>query len=223
MENNSIEEQNAQVPCYGAEPNIIHEYTSLRSEIASNDTSSMQLFTASLIIIAASMGFAFQGVTSPLLRIGSFCAVTGIISIIIWQMIDRIKMTFIIAAYLRVFIEPELKGINWETRLHKFRKDSWMVADKRQNNLLTIYQYVGLLNLVLAIGYYVKSFEMLRGIYFPDKENALISISEVCIAPAFIVIAACLFFYTWNDASKKLKQYIDNNEEYIEKEWRKIL
>lgn len=197
------------------------EYKSLRNEIAHNDTSGLQLFAASLIIVAAIMGFALKGSASPLLKIGSFCAIVGIVCIIIRQTIDRIRMTFIIAAYLRYFVEPKLKDVKWETRLNVFRKIAPKIAFDRQNNMLTIYKYMGSLNMILAITYFLqllntfqeKSFNISLG------NKSYFSLSNLYIALLGILFSLLLLIYTWIDTSKKMKRYITKNEKFVEHQW----
>ncbi len=204
--------------------NISLEYKSLRDEIAHNDVSGIQLFAGSLIIVAAITGFAFKAEASPLLRIGSFCAIVGIICVIIRQTIDRIRMTFIIAAYLRYFVEPKLKDVKWETRLNCLRKIAPKIAFDRQNNMLTIYKYMGSLYMTLAVGYFFKFINVLNT-KVPISFNGKIYFSfniYLYIALLGVLISLSLFTYTWIYTSNKMKNYITRNEEHVENQWKEV-
>jgi hypothetical protein len=45
-----------------------------------------------------------------------------IASIGLWQTVQRTHTSFLIASYLRIFIEPRTTGLRWESRLKEFRK-----------------------------------------------------------------------------------------------------
>lgn len=95
---------------------ILSQFDKLRAEILHNDTLGLQLLGATLLLVSAAMGFAVQEKTNDLLRIGIFLGTTYILFISMYQTIDRMRSTFFIASYIRVFLEENTKHIQWETR-----------------------------------------------------------------------------------------------------------
>jgi hypothetical protein len=101
------------------------EYDQLRKEILHNDTLTMQILGGVVVVASALMSVAFGINVQNLLIKGLLFFFAEIIAIIgLGQTIDRERSTFIIASYLRTFIEPNTTGIKWESRLREFRTRS---------------------------------------------------------------------------------------------------
>lgn len=200
---------------------IALEYSSLRTEILHNETFNMQLFGGAILIVAAAMGFAFKAVSLPMIQVSTFCGVVGILCIIIRQTLDRIRMTFIIAAYLRHFVEPKLEGVKWETRLTALRKRSGGIMFDKQNNLIIIYLFLGLINCLLALLYILKLSEKLkiRRLDVDQLHNRWNEINDLELSLFVLILSTFLLVWTWRHTNKMIKRYIHKNEEYVEKEW----
>ena len=108
---------------------LMTEHDQLRKEILQNDTLEVQILVGTLALTAAAISFASSEViTNALMKVGLFFAGGGIATIGLWQTIDLCRGTFLIAAYLRIFIEPKTQHLRWETRLYKFRQYSFSLG-----------------------------------------------------------------------------------------------
>lgn len=132
---------------------ILSQFDKLRAEILHNDTLGLQLLGATLVLVSAAMGFAVQEKTNDLLRIGIFLGTTYILFISMYQTIDRMRSTFLIASYIRVFLEENTKHIQWETRLAKFCSAEPDEGYNPFSSLLTTYVIIALVNLILVVVY----------------------------------------------------------------------
>ena len=95
----------------------LEEYKSLREEILANDRLCLQ---AIAIVLSATgiifvQGFAIKNCWFFLIPI-------PIIEIVYYYVTDKRFGTWVIASYIVVFLEPQLSGLNFETRLRGFRE-----------------------------------------------------------------------------------------------------
>jgi len=137
-----------------ASPNneeLLFEYDQLRTEIIHNSTLTTQITAGILTLGAALMAIAFSEIITNLAAKGFLLLVLIplIAAIGMWQTLDRSRSTYVIASYLRIFIEPLLKNVRWETRLHEFRKHSKGINPSSQLGEFTNYQLLTYLFLLL--------------------------------------------------------------------------
>jgi hypothetical protein len=115
----------------------LFEYEQLRKEILQNDQLTLQITSATFLVISALMSFALTSAKVNDLARGflfSLAVFAGLIGYV--QNAGRVVGTRIIAAYIRTFLEPELPAVQWETRLSRFlsrRRRAWRVASVASN------------------------------------------------------------------------------------------
>ncbi|MBS1965347.1 MAG: hypothetical protein JST60_05955 [Chloroflexi bacterium SZAS-1] len=180
--------------------NLLAEYNNLREEILQNNTLSMQITAAIIAICGALMGYALSQGLKEVERSYLFIAIQSIGFIGLWQNLNRYQAVYIAASYLEVFIEPELPGIRWETRLAKFR--SWNNNFKRTSFISsnrTTYIVIILSNLALNWLYYPKGYD---NVYF-------------FIWLIIVVIAIAISWLQYDKFAK-------NHTSFFKKTWRKI-
>lgn len=128
------------------------EYNLLRTEILHNDTLVLQILGAILVLIGTAFTVAFSGlIDEPIVR-GVILVSTAAIALVgMSQGIDRARGSFLIASYLRIFVEPELPALRWETRLAIYRKRTPRVGfGKFINYQMWVYTTVTIICLTLA-------------------------------------------------------------------------
>jgi hypothetical protein len=147
---------------YPEEPDLkelIAEHEALRREILHNETVIMQTVTSTMAIVSAMMGFAFSDFVKDL-TVKSFLFFTAesVVIIAMMQSLDKVRLTYLIASYLRVFTESKLHHLKWETRLSEFRKSQSKkgyggLIDKQ----LWVYSFIALTNLACGAFYALQS------------------------------------------------------------------
>lgn len=97
------------------------EYDRLRQEILHNENLVNQILGGVVLLVTVLISVAFsESVPTPLLKAFLFFLAQIIASIGLWQTLERERSIFVIASYLRTFVEPKVPGLKWETRLEKF-------------------------------------------------------------------------------------------------------
>lgn len=139
---------------------LTFEYDQLRKEILQNDTLTLQILTIILLLSSALMGFAFSQQLSNGGKSALFFLVEVVALIGLYQNTEIIKSTYIIASYIRTFIEPQTSEIKWETRLLQFFKES---SDyKKGGSLIThqrlVYTIIIFVNFCLGSYYFVEAY-----------------------------------------------------------------
>ncbi len=136
---------------YPEEPDLkelISEHEALRREILHNETVIMQTVGSTMAIVSAMMGIAFSNiVAAQTVKSFLFFAAESIVIIAMMQSLDKMRLTYLIASYLRVFTEAKLHHLKWETRLSEFRK----FQPKKGyggliDNQLWVYSFIALTN-----------------------------------------------------------------------------
>jgi hypothetical protein len=111
---------------YGEEPDLkelISEHEALRREILHNETVIMQTVTSTMAIVTAMMGAAFSEVVKDeMAKSFLFFAAESVVFVAMMQSLDKLRLIYLTASYLRVFTEAKLHHLKWETRLSEFRK-----------------------------------------------------------------------------------------------------
>ena len=154
------------------------QYEFLREEIMNNANVGHNLLTISYVAIGAILAYVYVNLDSltkhfelPLLFIPVF--------IVLFILFFRLRLlqeaTLSLSAYIEVFLEPNLEGLEWETNLYK--------AKHRKNPILRMQTP----NLVIIVGVYclfiytlVTNFS-LANLLIAGSLNTIASITSVCL------------------------------------------
>lgn len=133
------------------------EYDKLREEILHNSTIILQIQGVTLLITGAIIGVAFSQAISQrparglLLYSAIFVSYVGFI-----QGMDHAKGIFIIASYLRTFIEDDSTHLKWETRLMDFRKTNPEYGHHRVLSMHLTYVVIAWISWIAGTIYFVR-------------------------------------------------------------------
>lgn len=197
------------------------QYDKLRTEILNNDTLAVQLLGVTVLLVTAAMGFGLHSATPQPFRTMVFLAAICMLFMSMLQTIERMRGTFLIASYMRTFLEQKTEHIKWETRLKKFRELSPGYGHKRFNTFLWIYVLIAVSNLFLIIIYTViicnqpnKEFTHLPVIIFP--------ITSQFIAIIILIISLVAIFLMVRTAIKLHTKYVEKNAETFDHIWEQV-
>ncbi len=130
----------------------ISEYNALKEEIKSNSQLTAQIFTVSITATALLIGYGFQE-GNWLIFLSPF----AIIFPSLWFISSQLISTVRIATYIRVFLEDDNEGLNWETRLAKSRRYRSKSDSRYTLSITGIYGGIGILCVVLSWIYVEKT------------------------------------------------------------------
>lgn len=133
---------------------LLAEYNALREEVKTNSEITANIFTFSMTATAAILGYGFTSSLWPV-----FLAPLVLILPSLWYVSSQLTSTIRIAAYIKTFIEPQLQGLNWETRLHSQRSQqasSKLPEAKYTLSITGIYGSASILCMVLSFLYLDK-------------------------------------------------------------------
>lgn len=181
-------------------------YDQLRKEILHNDMLTLQILGGVVVLTGAVIGFAASTTSGNLLMKAILFFVTeGITLIGLFQVIDRGRSTFMLADYLRTFVEPEMQGMKWETRLHTFRtKQRRLGYGHFISYQGLIYGFLAFIHFCLSSWYLVKR--------FPGQLFGRASIADAIAIIILFVITACLLGYAWCFHRKVVTCHTKNTE-----------
>lgn len=91
--------------------NIIREYETLREEIKQKIELHNSLITFMITTVVAILAFALES-NNTLLYLLPFCVIISISMRIAYYMEAIVKLS----AYIIIYIEDKIEGLNWETR-----------------------------------------------------------------------------------------------------------
>ena len=194
---------------------LLFEYDQLRKEILQNDTLTMQIFGAT-VLLAGTIITITSSLQINLTLSGALIFVVWLVTVIaLHQAVDRGRSSFVIASYLRLFVEEKLDGIKWETRLALFRGIS---RQHGYNSILTgqLWTY----NLILVATFLVGSWCIIADL--PYMKNILVALEAPGLFiwalftirllwsayrgyPTYGIKNVHLFDDVWKEAEKKLK------------------
>lgn len=182
--------------------NIIKEYEDLRSEIKQKIELHNSLITFMVTTVVAVLAFALES-NNPLLFLLPFGIIIPISMRITYYRAAMVKLS----AYIIIYIESEIEGLNWETRNTQLINvdqsnlyDSFTISHYYEGIIMSIVCYV------LYIGNYIK-----------DKTMNLQTI--VCLIIPFILVIweaiitkrIVTFNKQKNEWIKKWKDFKDSN------------
>lgn len=99
---------------------LIFQYEQLRKEILQNDTSSLQILGAVSLLVGAIVTVAFASGVQPQTRGLLLLSANALVVVGHSQRISLLERTNRIATYLRIFVEPHLDHVKWESRMARF-------------------------------------------------------------------------------------------------------
>jgi hypothetical protein len=182
-----FQEAIALVEPYPEEPDLkelISEHEALRREILHNETVVMQTVTSTIAIVSAMMGFAFSEFVKNLtVKSFLFFAAESLVIIAMMQSLDKVRLTYLIASYLRVFTETKLHHLKWETRLSEFRKFQPKKGHRGLiDNQLWVYSFIALINFACGAFYVVQS--------YPSSQIAIFLLACGLILTMYLIVNA---------------------------------
>lgn len=196
----------------GGSEELMFMYDQLRKEILHNDTLTLQTLIAlvalnsAMFVLAASTAVSDSHVKAIIFFVAEGIALLGL-----FQVVDRGRSTYIVAAYLRTFIEaePDIQHLKWETRLHRFRKhDRILGYGSFHKHHVNVYRFLAIAN--CGIG------------------SCLLILNKVStdwswhIAGAVIVVAVIVTRRILNEAREKYEKVVVEHDSSIGKAWRDI-
>ena len=186
------------------------EYSHLRQEILHNGTLNSQTLAATLAIVGVLMGLAFsERVSNDAIRGVMFFLAAIIILINTLQILDRERATYVIASYIRVFIESKLSDLRWESRLKEFREESKKLG---YGDFITSQIIIN--TIFVIVNTILGNIYLYNGLMNPV--NARSNITSLAVA---LIVAnsftLCFIFH----ASKKYKMYANKHEVLYANVW----
>jgi hypothetical protein len=146
MGNNAPQSKDANVEA----EELRFEYDQLRKEILNNSTVSLQMLGGILVITGVVLNAALdKGVSDPKEKAALIGFIWLLASLGMLFTRDRARSTGMIAAYLRLVIEPRTQAIRWESNLFDLRErhpgsgwGSWSFLQLSAYNILSIAAYI---------------------------------------------------------------------------------
>jgi hypothetical protein len=189
---------------------LISEYEHLREEILHDDAITIQILGGIVLLTTALISVAFSTSIQSLLVKGILFFLAQLIACIgLWQTVHRGYSTFMIASYLRTFVEPKTTGLKWESRLKRFRNRINVIVPLRSYGELANYQVFTYIFLI-AISFGIGAFFVISE--FPSPPLLYWGI-------AFIIFAALLTLGFLRAAFKVLAKYAANSGEAFDSIW----
>lgn len=151
------------------------EYQMLQDEIASNSSLVAQVFIFSVTATAALIGYGIEAGNWLV-----FLAPFAVLLPSMWFIASQLEATVRIATYIRLFLEPDVEGLNWETRLAALRCSACRPDSKYTVSITGIYGGVGVASLILAWAYVEKN-----------------TFNVVSLAVATALLGGLLILFSW--------------------------
>ena len=135
---------------------LLNEYRALKSELHNAQGQRLQIISLTVgvfgIIISVSAGSVLGSQTNTvdarlLIAIGSSIALYSILIASLIMIISVQQAIQRIGEYIRLFIEPKIPGLNWETRWHDFKRQYTYRVGLR--GLGSIYFFLSFLPMLL--------------------------------------------------------------------------
>lgn len=177
---------------------LITEYKALREEIKTNSQLTAQVFTIAMTASAALIGYGLQASYWPI-----FLSPFAILIPSLYFISSQLESTTRIAAYMQIYIEPKLEGLNWETEFLNLRKNKLLPARRKYRfSISGLYGAVGFVCLLLS-WLFLKPYSI--------KNIAIISVASIILiilmANAILIIQRAFkieFCLEYNESWRKL-------------------
>jgi hypothetical protein len=184
----------------------IVEYQSLRAEMMSNSQIVSQVFTVTVTGVAALVGFGIQSGNAYLFLVPPLFLLPSLLFIS-----SQLEALIRIAAFIPVFIEPEMSGLHWEMALNKLRSRHDRAQSSYIFSLIGIYFILILICLILP-WLFVRNFTPPQTV-FDIVDNVPLQIASVS---ALILFATVLI--GWRTAGG----YSNARLKHYQKEWTRV-
>lgn len=182
--------------------NVIREYEDLRNEVKQKIELHNSLITFMITTVIAVLAFALESKNTPMYLL-PFGIVIPISMRITYYREAMVKLS----AYIVIYIENEIEGLNWETR-----NTQLINADKNSlyDKLTTSHYFEGIILSIICYVLYVVNYV---------KENAMCFKTIMCLTiPFFLVIWEVIitkriitFNKQKNEWIKKWQDFRENN------------
>ena len=136
------------------------EYEALRQEIIANAGIIADVFTISITAVVLILGYGIQREQETEEDTGSwllFLCPLAILAPSLWFISSQLESTVQIATYIQTFLEKGQDVLNWETRLSLLRQAGTSLGKLYTFSVSTVYIGLGVVSLVLSIGYVFKN------------------------------------------------------------------
>lgn len=130
-----------------AQENLLVEYKELRSEIQQEISLHNSLITFMITTVVAVLAFALDN-NNILLYLLPFGIIIPISMRVVYYRYAMVKL----AAYIIVFLESEIEGLNWETRNRLFLEDNKM---KFYDKITISHYYEGIILSIISYSLYI--------------------------------------------------------------------
>jgi drug/metabolite transporter (DMT)-like permease len=168
---------------------LLFQYERLREEILHNDALAFQILGATIVLVTAIFGVIFSQAVFDAKGKGFLFAVADAVAIIgMFQGVDRQRSTFLIASYLRHFIEPHMSHVRWETRLLRFRQLSSRKSGYGATLGYELITYFVLVIACLVLGIVFTWFD-----YFGNPEF----VSSMLFWVVVLIVSAWFIYRAW--------------------------
>ncbi len=154
---------------------LLEEYKELKAEIQSNSDWTGKAFIFSITVTATLIGF---GLTHNNWAI--FLSPFLIIFPSMFFVSAKMESTTRIGSYIRIIIEPKVKGLNWQSNWMELRKEK-LLPKKRKYSLSITAQFLGISVLCFGLSW----IKFLSSIH-PQRELFLMTILSLSIIVLYI-------------------------------------
>jgi hypothetical protein len=191
---------------------LMFEYDQLRREILQQDMQSIQVLVGVVLLVSGLTTIAFGvAVTSLLVKGILFLLVQVIVSIGLWQTVQRAYISLTIASYLRTFVEPQIEGLKWESRLKKYRRRAQVLFPHSRFgefiNYLLIYLLLIIVNFLFSTGYVIYEMRLSPYLY---------------LAIALIIFIGTLTLWFIRRSLGILRRYSADSGEVFDTIWKEV-
>lgn len=121
------------------------EYEMLQAEINSNSQVTANVFAITVTGVAALIGYGIEA-RNWLVLLAPFALLLPSL----WFIASQIESTVRIATYVRTFIEPQVPGLRWETRLNTLRAGVTRPDNRYTLSITGVYGLLGFACIGLA-------------------------------------------------------------------------
>jgi len=170
------------------------EYEQLRQEIIHNDTLTLQIIGAILVLSGVLLPIAFAKDTNIPHRWLLFLGMEVIAFLGLYQNTERLKGTLVAASYNKIFIESKIEHIKWETRLQKFQDNKNRGGDLIMHQVW-IYAMLIFGNFYFAQYFFLQEYKSYHFIIF-STQFVITSNQIILVGLITSILLFCLQLYT---------------------------
>jgi hypothetical protein len=164
-----------------------------------------------VVLVSALITIAFnKEVPSPLVKCILFLLAQVIACIGLRQTVGRAFTVYLIASYLRIFVEPKTAGLKWQSRLKIFREGKPDILKFRHYEFeLSAYLLLIIFSFFLAAGHFIYEFWGSHIIYL---------LIVIMITVVVLIVTVCFLC----KLLKSYKSYISYSGKVFEPTWKEV-